>query len=97
MFKEKIDNLKKQSNREEVKLIIKDNEMLDVLKKLVELKMNKISFIDHYGDEGFKKWAIELKINELEYETLIEELKGFEIYSCEEDRFGKYFEKRLGA
>ena len=96
MLKEKIENLRKKANRKEIALIIKDENMLDVLRMLIKLKMNKISLIDNYGEHS-TKWVIYLTLNESDYEKLCVNLKKWEIYSCEEDRFGKYFEKRLGA
>lgn len=96
MLKEKMENLRKKANREEVALIIKDEDMLDVLRTLIKLRMNKISLIDNYGERS-TKWVVCLTLNESDYEKLCNNLKKWEIYSCEEDRFGKYFEKRLGA
>ena len=59
--------------------------------------MNKVTYIDYQEFSDGYKWIICLTINELNYEELIENLKQFEVYSCEEDRFGKDFLKRLGA
>lgn len=99
MFKEKMEKLQKKSNREELDLIIVDEEMLAVLKGLIALKLNKITFIETYKDENDhrEKWLISFKCNELEYENFCELMKGFEIYTIEQDRFGKEFQKRLGA
>lgn len=97
MFTAKLENLKRKTNKEEIVLIIKEDDILDILKKLIELKLNKVLFIKNYEDGNSRKWTISLKLNEIEYETIISELANYEIYSVEEDRFGKLFEKRLGA
>ena len=74
MLKEKIENLRKKANRKEIALIIKDENMLDVLRMLIKLKMNKISLIDNYGEHS-TKWVICLTLNESDYEKLCVNLK----------------------
>lgn len=95
MLKEKFEVLQKKANKEEIDLIIKNDEMLAVLKGLIELKLNRITLIQQL--DVSKDWYISLKCNELEYEKLITTMKDFQIWTVEEDRFGRLFNKRLGA
>lgn len=94
MLKEKIEILGKKANRQELCLLIKEENAIAIFKKLVEVNLNKITLIEviNNGD-----WCISLHINELDYEKLFDELRRFEIYSIEEDTFGKTFKKRLGV
>lgn len=97
MLEEKINNLKKQINRKEVTLKITDERILSVLKGLIELRLNKITFIETVKEKGETIWVIRFSCNELEYEKFCEQFKNYEIYSVEQDRFGKIYYKRLEA